>query len=160
RHRDGRLPPHPDVAVPLARGVHAPRFCGPSRRRARLAHRPRDLAAIRARSVLGLFQHRPEPQGGRVRRRPDHLGPFCLSLRRKSCPRSYGAMRTVILLTISNVFMTFAWYGHLKFREYPLWIVIAVSWLIALPEYCFQVPANRIGITEFSAAQLKVMQEV
>ena len=69
-------------------------------------------------------------------------------------------MWTVILLTISNVFMTFAWYGHLRFKESPLWIAIVVSWLIAFVEYCFQVPANRIGHYSFSAAQLKVMQEV
>lgn len=69
-------------------------------------------------------------------------------------------MRTVILLTISNVFMTFAWYGHLKFKSSPLWIAILVSWLIAFVEYCFQVPANRLGHYQFSAAQLKVMQEV
>ncbi|MBW3540009.1 MAG: DMT family protein [Planctomycetes bacterium] len=69
-------------------------------------------------------------------------------------------MRTVILLTISNVFMTFAWYGHLKFKDSPLWIAILVSWLIAFVEYCFQVPANRIGHLRFTAPQLKVMQEV
>ncbi len=62
-------------------------------------------------------------------------------------------MRTIALLTISNIFMTFAWYGHLKYREVPLYKVIAVSWLIAFFEYCFQVPANRIGSYEFSAAQ-------
>ena len=56
--------------------------------------------------------------------------------------------------------MTFAWYGHLKFKNSPLLIVIAVSWSIALLEYCFQVPANRIGNRYFSAAQLKVAQEV
>ncbi len=67
---------------------------------------------------------------------------------------------TIILLTISNIFMTFAWYGHLRFRSAPLWIAILVSWLIAFMEYCFQVPANRIGSYQFSAAQLKVMQEV
>ena len=66
----------------------------------------------------------------------------------------------VILLTISNIFMTFAWYGHLKFKSTALWIVILVSWLIALLEYCFQVPANRIGHQYFDAAQLKTMQEV
>ena len=66
----------------------------------------------------------------------------------------------VILLTISNIFMTFAWYGHLKFKSTALWIVILVSWGIALLEYCFQVPANRIGHEYFSAAQLKTMQEV
>ncbi len=56
--------------------------------------------------------------------------------------------------------MTFAWYGHLKFKDKALWLVILVSWLIAFVEYCFQVPANRIGHAYFSAAQLKGMQEV
>ena len=56
--------------------------------------------------------------------------------------------------------MTFAWYGHLKFRESPLWIAIVVSWIIAFAEYCFQVPANRIGSYRFSTAQLKTIQEV
>ncbi|HEY7115938.1 MAG TPA: DMT family protein [Tepidisphaeraceae bacterium] len=70
-------------------------------------------------------------------------------------------MRTAILLTISNVFMTFAWYGHLKFEKRPLWAVVLVSWGIALFEYIFQVPANRIGfLSGFSAGQLKIMQEV
>lgn len=69
-------------------------------------------------------------------------------------------MQTVILLTISNVFMTFAWYGHLKYKTSPLWIAIIVSWLIAFVEYCFQVPANRYGHGQFSAAQLKTIQEV
>jgi hypothetical protein len=69
-------------------------------------------------------------------------------------------MRTIALLTISNIFMTFAWYGHLKYRNVPLYKVIVVSWLIAFFEYCFQVPANRIGSYEFSAAQLKTIQEV
>ncbi len=68
-------------------------------------------------------------------------------------------MKTVLLLTVSNVFMTTAWYGHLKYKESALWKVILISWLIAFVEYCFQVPANRIGHYEFSAAQLKVMQE-
>lgn len=69
-------------------------------------------------------------------------------------------MRTIALLTISNIFMTFAWYGHLKYRNVPLFKVIVVSWGIAFFEYCFQVPANRIGSYEFSAAQLKTIQEV
>jgi uncharacterized protein len=69
-------------------------------------------------------------------------------------------MRTVVLLGISNIFMTFAWYGHLKFKSSPLWIAILVSWLIAFVEYCFQVPANRIGSYQFSTAQLKTIQEV
>ena len=56
--------------------------------------------------------------------------------------------------------MTFAWYGHLRFRETPLWMAIVVSWLIAFAEYCFQVPANRIGSYQFSPAQLKTIQEV
>jgi len=70
------------------------------------------------------------------------------------------AMLPILLLTISNVFMTFAWYGHLKYKSSPLWIAIIVSWLIAFAEYCFQVPANRIGHATFTAAQLKTMQEV
>lgn len=64
------------------------------------------------------------------------------------------------MLTISNIFMTFAWYGHLKFKNSPLWKVIVASWLIAFLEYCFQVPANRIGHHQFTAAQLKMIQEV
>ena len=66
----------------------------------------------------------------------------------------------IILLTISNIFMTFAWYGHLKFKGTALWIVILVSWGIAFVEYCFQVPANRMGSEYFSAAQLKTIQEI
>ncbi len=66
----------------------------------------------------------------------------------------------ILLLLISNVFMTVAWYGHLKFTEKPLYVVIVVSWLIALFEYCFAVPANRIGHTVYSVAALKTMQEV
>lgn len=69
-------------------------------------------------------------------------------------------MKTIVLLTISNVFMTAAWYGHLKYKETALWKAILVSWLIAFVEYCFQVPANRIGSYQFSAAQLKTIQEV
>ena len=69
-------------------------------------------------------------------------------------------MTTIVLLTISNIFMTFAWYGHLKFRQVPLFKVILISWCIAFFEYCFQVPANRIGSYEFSAVQLKTIQEV
>lgn len=69
-------------------------------------------------------------------------------------------MWTVVLLIASNVFMTLAWYGHLKFKQESLWKVIAVSWLIALPEYCLHVPANRFGHGHFSAYQLKIMQEV
>jgi uncharacterized protein len=69
-------------------------------------------------------------------------------------------MKTIVLLTISNVFMTFAWYGHLKYKNSPLALAILVSWLIASLEYCFQVPANRIGYEQFSAAQLKTIQEV
>jgi uncharacterized protein (DUF486 family) len=69
-------------------------------------------------------------------------------------------MTTVLLLTISNIFMTFAWYGHLKYRHTALFKVILVSWLIAFFEYCFQVPANRIGSYEFTVVQLKTIQEV
>jgi len=66
----------------------------------------------------------------------------------------------IILLTISNVFMTFAWYGHLRFKNSALWIVILVSWLIAFLEYCFQVPANRFGHEVYNVVQLKTIQEV
>ena len=69
-------------------------------------------------------------------------------------------MTAIFLLIISNVFMTFAWYGHLKFRNEVLWKVILISWLIAFAEYCFQVPANRIGSYQFTTPQLKVIQEV
>ncbi len=69
-------------------------------------------------------------------------------------------MRTILLLTCSNIFMTFAWYGHLKYKSTPLFKVIVISWMIAFFEYCFQVPANRIGSYEFSVAQLKTIQEV
>lgn len=70
-------------------------------------------------------------------------------------------MRTVVLLIASNVFMTFAWYGHLKFKQSPLLVTILVSWGIAFFEYCLQVPANRIGAqTGWSAAQLKTAQEL
>ena len=69
-------------------------------------------------------------------------------------------MKTVLLLTVSNVFMTFAWYGHLKYRNLPLLTVILASWGIAFFEYCFQVPANRVGYGIFSAYQLKTIQEV
>jgi uncharacterized protein (DUF486 family) len=64
------------------------------------------------------------------------------------------------LLTVSNVFMTFAWYGHLRYSGRPLWLVILVSWSIAFVEYCFAVPANRYGYMVYSAPQLKTIQEV
>ncbi len=67
---------------------------------------------------------------------------------------------TILLLLISNIFMTFAWYGHLKFKGTALWLVILCSWGIAFFEYIFQVPANRIGSNYFSTAQLKIIQEV
>ena len=72
-------------------------------------------------------------------------------------------MKTVLLLTVSNIFMTLAWYGHLKYlrgAKWPLLAVILISWGIAFFEYCFQVPANRIGYATFSATQLKIVQEV
>jgi uncharacterized protein (DUF486 family) len=68
-------------------------------------------------------------------------------------------MITIVLLALSNIFMTFAWYGHLKYRHAPLFQVVVISWFIALGEYCLQVPANRIGSYEFTTAQLKTIQE-
>ncbi|MDI1229091.1 MAG: DMT family protein [bacterium] len=70
------------------------------------------------------------------------------------------AIKTIMLLFASNVFMTFAWYGHLKHKETALWIVILISWGIAFFEYCLQVPANRMGSSIFNAAQLKTIQEI
>lgn len=70
-------------------------------------------------------------------------------------------MSTILLLSLSNIFMTFAWYGHLKYgHNWPLWKAILVSWAIALLEYCLAVPANRLGFGEFSGFQLKTIQEV
>jgi len=69
-------------------------------------------------------------------------------------------LQTIVLLTISNIFMTLAWYGHLKYRSEALWKVVLASWGIAFFEYCFQVPANRIGSYAFNTAQLKTIQEV
>ena len=69
-------------------------------------------------------------------------------------------MATILLLTVSNVFMVLAWYGHLKFKSSPLWLAIFASWGIAFVEYCFQVPANRLGHGRFTAPQLKIIQEV
>jgi len=67
--------------------------------------------------------------------------------------------KTIVLLVISNIFMTLAWYGHLKYKTKPLIVVIVVSWLIAFFEYIFQVPANRIGSQIFTVTQLKILQE-
>src|SRR3989338_5043208 len=69
-------------------------------------------------------------------------------------------MRAIALLVVSNIFMTIAWYVHLRFKHVDLWKVILISWLIAFAEYCFQVPANRIGSAQFTTAQLKTIQEV
>lgn len=75
-------------------------------------------------------------------------------------PASLVPLVTAGLLLMSNVFMTFAWYGHLKFKSSPILIVILVSWGIAFFEYCLQVPANRLGHSAMNAAQLKTMQEI
>ncbi|MDQ3072310.1 MAG: DMT family protein [Bacteroidota bacterium] len=69
-------------------------------------------------------------------------------------------MKTITLLVLSNIFMTFAWYGHLKFQHIALWKVILISWGIAFFEYCLMVPANRLGYGQFTGAQLKMIQEV
>ena len=68
-------------------------------------------------------------------------------------------VKTIILLVISNVFMTFAWYGHLKYKESPIWLAVVLSWGLAFFEYTFQVPANRIGSEVLSVTQLKILQE-
>ena len=69
-------------------------------------------------------------------------------------------MWTILLLTASNIFMTIAWYGHLKFKDVALWKVVLISWGIAFVEYCLMVPANRIGYGQFNVFQLKTIQEV
>jgi len=73
---------------------------------------------------------------------------------------NWAYVTPIVLLLFSNVFMTFAWYGQLKFPTTALWVVIPMSWGIAFFEYCLAVPANRIGYTVYSAAQLKTMQEI
>jgi len=69
-------------------------------------------------------------------------------------------MKTILLLVCSNIFMTIAWYGHLRYRKTSLIAAVLVSWMIAFPEYCFQVPANRMGYGQFTAFQLKIIQEI
>ncbi len=73
---------------------------------------------------------------------------------------SFPHLAPILLLVVSNVFMTFAWYGHLKIDSRPLWALVLISWGIAFFEYWFAVPANRIGHQVYSAAELKTMQEV
>ena len=75
-------------------------------------------------------------------------------------PNIIARLIPIALLVCSNIFMTFAWYGHLKFKDRPLWVVILVSWGIAFFEYCLAVPANRWGSGVYSAAELKAIQEV
>lgn len=75
-------------------------------------------------------------------------------------PSSLVPLIPILLLCLSNVFMTFAWYGHLKFPNTALWVVVLVAWGIAFVEYCFAVPANRMGYRFYSAAELKTIQEV
>lgn len=74
--------------------------------------------------------------------------------------RNFVVMNTILLLLISNTFMTFAWYGHLKNTHLKMWQAVLLSWGIAFLEYCFMVPANRIGFRTFSGYQLKLIQEV
>jgi len=68
-------------------------------------------------------------------------------------------MLTIVLLTVSNIFMSVAWYGHLKHKHRPIWLAVLFSWGIALLEYVFQVPANRVGAQVFTLTQLKIIQE-
>jgi hypothetical protein len=75
-------------------------------------------------------------------------------------PLTFAAVAPVLMLVASNVFMTFAWYGHLKVHDRPLWLIIGASWGIAFFEYCLAVPANRIGQAHYTPAELKTLQEV
>lgn len=72
----------------------------------------------------------------------------------------FNYIAPIMLLLGSNIFMTFAWYGHLKYTDRPLWLVIIASWCIAFFEYCLQVPGNRIGFRVYNPAQLKTIQEI
>lgn len=72
----------------------------------------------------------------------------------------WAAFAPIVLLSISNIFMTFAWYGQLRFPHVAVWKLVLIGWSLALFEYCFAVPGNRIGYTVYSAAQLKTMQEI
>jgi uncharacterized protein (DUF486 family) len=123
-----------------------------------------------------------DPIRANARTQPDpslrRLGPSRLSRRHGRCsPANWGGFRhqdapkmptpslsvylaPILMLSLSNVFMTFAWYGHLRYKMQPLVLVIVASWLIAFFEYCLAVPANRYGNTVYSAAQLKTIQEV
>ena len=73
---------------------------------------------------------------------------------------SFALLAPILMLIVSNVFMTFAWYGHLKIEHRPIWLLVAASWGIAFFEYCLAVPANRIGRAVYSPAELKTIQEV
>lgn len=75
-------------------------------------------------------------------------------------PNLLARLLPVVMLVCSNVFMTFAWYGHLKFKDRPLWLVVVLSWGLAFFEYCLAVPANRWGSGVYSAAELKAIQEM
>ena len=98
-----------------------------------------------------------EPIDSRIRREEmANLSPAVESMAVLLSPK----VLPVLLLIASNVFMTFAWYGHLKFKTSPLWIAVMASWSIAFVEYWFAVPANRIGHAVYSAAELKTIQEV
>jgi uncharacterized protein (DUF486 family) len=105
--------------------------------------------------VGGGFARIRAPADGRARPLPHHC------YQGTEMPTfSPAAVWPIVMLAMSNVFMTFAWYGHLKFKGAALYVVVLVSWGIAFFEYCLAVPANRIGAQVYSAAQLKTIQEV
>jgi len=124
--------------------------------------RNREGAALARQGHAPLAEHTAPVLPPATRRRPSasrirHRAPGQFQF---ASPAYNLNMWTIVLLIFSNIFMTFAWYGHLKFRQEALWKVVLVSWAIALLEYCFQVPANRIGAAHFSPVQLKVIQEI
>jgi uncharacterized protein (DUF486 family) len=131
---------------------------GRHRRLAQPGHRRFHRASLRFQRGLSL------PCRGRLGRiwhpLPRHAGDTRETIS-ESNRRSANPMSTILLLALSNVFMTFAWYGHLKYgHDWPLWKAISVSWAIALLEYCLAVPANRLGYGQFSGFQLKMIQEI
>src|SRR6266851_2873118 len=127
------------------------------------ACKPRRLAPQASRWPRSMARSEPPRRRRMLAHLRPRLAPDPTDTLRAGLPRPATQlgrhMKTVLLLVISNTFMTLAWYGPLKFKDKPLWLMILASWGIAFFEYLFQVPANRIGSYQFTVTQLKVMQE-
>lgn len=135
-----------------------------------------DICGLNAPEYAAFIQHQTArfyciPRDPTIHRRhltrPNHARGASSAIFLSASPKSpalyyniSNMWKPIVLLCASNLFMTAAWYGHLKFKNSALWLVIVTSWAIAFFEYCLQVPANRLGSGYFSVTQLKVMQEV